>query len=1089
MADVKLNVALFYRRLNVLIKSWKDANEPDVEKLQSTGGIILVAGNTDESNPYKKTGALQTFLLGYEFPSTLTFITHDSVTFLCSESKAKILAPLAKPPSDALGPDENLDIDVKVIVKPKDSAGSTSAMETVLSSMEEVVSKDQKIGRLLKDKYTGKFVDEWNAFLKSKGKEALVEEAADISPGVSVILATKDAQEREYTEVACQMAHKLMSVLCNQMTNLIETEKKITHEKLGDLIEGKLEDASVWKGAKYAPDFDNTYADLCYTPIIQSGGEYDLRTSAQSSTERLKDTGIILASLGVRYKSYCSNVSRTIMIDPHPTQEVNYKYLLELQKFALEAMKEGVAAKDFFSIVKSKVAADRAELELCLPKSFGFSLGIEFRDSFLTLTPKCSRVLKENMIFSLTLSFADIEDPFDSSKTYSLQLIDTVRVGKEASTILCDGLKELSHIAFFFNDKPSKSKNGKPQNAGKSTAVSPSKKSTSPRKGGAAVVTTSRKGRLRNDGKEVDNEATAKRKIHQKELAERRQEEGLSKYAEDDGTGKGSEVKQWKRFESFPRERDLPSAVASLRIIVDTNKRSFILPINGFAVPFHINTLKNVVKQEEGDYTVLRFMLVAPGQITGKKEDTPFEDPNATFIRGLTYRSTDNDHMAEVYKKVTDLKKAVLKREKDQAEKADVVDQDQLIEIKHRRPIKMLDISVRPSFDGKRQAGDVEIHSNGIRYQSTLRSDHRIDILFNNIKHIFFQPCDHELIVILHIHFKSPIFIGKKKTKDIQFFREASEATFDETGNRKRRRQNNGGDEDETEAEQEERRKRNELNKHFKSFADKIADASDGRLEVDMPFRELGFQGVPFRSSVLLQPTTECLVHLVEPPFLVVTLTEVEVAHLERIQYGLKNFDLVFVFKDFTRTPIHINTIPSGQIENVKEWIDSCDIPFSEGPVNLNWTAIMKTVTDDTYEFFKEGGWSFLNSQSDDEDEDGNSDDEDSAFEVSDDIYESSSDDSDSASDFDESASDSGGSSGSAEGTESGSEALDWSDQEKRAARADQNKKKGAAESSSKNKKGKKGRDPSDDDDSDVSIDSEEEAKKQKKKKAPARKR
>jgi nucleosome binding factor SPN SPT16 subunit len=43
----------------------------------------------------------------------------------------------------------------------------------------------------------------------------------------------------------------------------------------------------------------------------------------------------------------------------------------------------------------------------------------------------------------------------------------------------------------------------------------------------------------------------------------------------------------------------------------------------------------------------------------------------------------------------------------------------------------------------------------------------------------------------------------------------------------------------------------------------------------------------------------------------------------------------------------HSNTIPSGQIENVKEWIDSCDIPFSEGPVNLNWSAIMKTVTDD----------------------------------------------------------------------------------------------------------------------------------------------
>lgn len=36
------------------------------------------------------------------------------------------------------------------------------------------------------------------------------------------------------------------------------------------------------------------------------------------------------------------------------------------------------------------------------------------------------------------------------------------------------------------------------------------------------------------------------------------------------------------------------------------------------------------------------------------------------------------------------------------------------------------------------------------------------------------------------------------------------------------------------------------------------------------------------------------------------------------------------------------------------------DIPFSEGPVNLSWPAIMKTVNDDPLDFFKEGGWSFL---------------------------------------------------------------------------------------------------------------------------------
>ena len=35
-------------------------------------------------------------------------------------------------------------------------------------------------------------------------------------------------------------------------------------------------------------------------------------------------------------------------------------------------------------------------------------------------------------------------------------------------------------------------------------------------------------------------------------------------------------------------------------------------------------------------------------------------------------------------------------------------------------------------------------------------------------------------------------------------------------------------------------------------------------VEFDAPFRELGYPGVPFRSTVLLQPTSGCLVNLTE---------------------------------------------------------------------------------------------------------------------------------------------------------------------------------------------------------------------------------
>lgn len=45
----------------------------------------------------------------------------------------------------------------------------------------------------------------------------------------------------------------------------------------------------------------------------------------------------------------------------------------------------------------------------------------------------------------------------------------------------------------------------------------------------------------------------------------------------------------------------------------------------------------------------------------------------------------------------------------------------------------------------------------------------------------------------------------------------------------------------------------------------------------------------------------------------------------------------------------------------------SCDIRYSEGIQSLNWTKVMKTITDDIEGFFDNGGWSFLDPESDEE--------------------------------------------------------------------------------------------------------------------------
>ena len=92
------------------------------------------------------------------------------------------------------------------------------------------------------------------------------------------------------------------------------------------------------------------------------------------------------------------------------------------------------------------------------------------------------------------------------------------------------------------------------------------------------------------------------------------------------------------------------------------------------------------------------------------------------LIRSVSYlnRSPDGHRFDSLVEQITELKKEANKREKQQKEMADVIDseQDKLVEIRGRRPYKLSEAFIRPALDGKRLPGEVEIHSNGIRYQS-----------------------------------------------------------------------------------------------------------------------------------------------------------------------------------------------------------------------------------------------------------------------------------------------------------------------------------------------------------------------------------
>ena len=71
---------------------------------------------------------------------------------------------------------------------------------------------------------------------------------------------------------------------------------------------------------------------MCYPPIIQSGGKYSLKFSA-ATDKNVLHFGAIVCCLGARYKSYCSNVVRTLLINPSEAVQVGVDFRILIEEY------------------------------------------------------------------------------------------------------------------------------------------------------------------------------------------------------------------------------------------------------------------------------------------------------------------------------------------------------------------------------------------------------------------------------------------------------------------------------------------------------------------------------------------------------------------------------------------------------------------------------------------------------------------------------------------------------------------------------------------------------------------------------------
>lgn len=585
MANINLDKETFYRRLKKLYSVWQN---PEGDNGFSKIDCLITAVGVDDEIVYSKSGALQSWLLGYELTDTIMVFTESTAYFLASKKKIDFLR-------QAENNKEDNGINIKLLIRDRNDKDEAN-FKTLITAIKG--SKNGKtLGVFSKENYPGEFMDLWRAALK---KEEFA--TVDISSAVAYLMAPKEDPEVITIKKACMVTVDVFTkYLKDQIMEIIDSEKKVKHAKLAEGVESAISDK------KYVSGVDVTQVDMCYPAIIQSGGNYSLKFSAVSDKNTLH-FGAIVCCLGARYKSYCSNIVRTLLVNPTEEVQNNYNFLVTLEEEVLKKLTAGTKICDVYEAGVEFVKKEKPNLVDNLTKNFGFAMGIEFKESSLMIGPKTTAVAKKGMVFNVNLGFANLQNKEASEKegkVYALFIGDTVMVNEgQPASVLTASKKKIKNIGIFLKDDSEEEENDEEkENAPKPEILGRGKRT--------AVIES----KLRSE-----HPSEEKRKEHQKELAVLLNEKAKERLAKQSGAKDVEKVR--KNTVSYKNTTQMPrvTEVKELKLYVDQKYETVILPIYGIPVPFHISTIKNISQSVEGDYTYLRINFFHPGSTMGRNE-------------------------------------------------------------------------------------------------------------------------------------------------------------------------------------------------------------------------------------------------------------------------------------------------------------------------------------------------------------------------------------------------------------------------------------------------------------------------------------
>lgn len=172
---------------------------------------------------------------------------------------------------------------------------------------------------------------------------------------------------------------------------------------------------------------------LAFKPIIASG-KNSSEPHYEAKGNRLQK-GFCVIDFGVRYKGFCSDMTRTIYIGKPSKKEIKlYESVLNLQKKALKLAKPGVMCSKLDKTIRNKFGKNKKQFI----HGSGHGIGKKVHD-LPTISPKSKDILKENDVVA-------IEPALYFKGKFGIRIEDDLVAKKNKAEILTKSTKELITI-------------------------------------------------------------------------------------------------------------------------------------------------------------------------------------------------------------------------------------------------------------------------------------------------------------------------------------------------------------------------------------------------------------------------------------------------------------------------------------------------------------------------------------------------------------------------------------------------------------------------------------------------------------------